>query len=107
MLTLKKCVHIAVAVIAMAGLSLFATAGAQAQDKFPNGPVIIQQWDGKKWSDLVKLWEFRLDEDWYSNLKLHRLDEGSYLGIWSPWDTALLLEFRISDLYEVDDSHPD
>ena len=42
MLTLKKCVHIAVAVVAMAGVSLFATAGAQAQDKFPDGPVIIQ-----------------------------------------------------------------
>ena len=42
MLTLKKCVHIAVAAVAMAGLSLFATAGAQAQDKFPDSPVIIQ-----------------------------------------------------------------
>jgi tripartite-type tricarboxylate transporter receptor subunit TctC len=26
----------------MVGLSLFGTASAQAQDKFPNGPVIIQ-----------------------------------------------------------------
>ena len=42
MLTLKKCVHIAVAAVAMAGLSLFGATGAQAQDKFPDGPVIIQ-----------------------------------------------------------------
>lgn len=42
MLTLKKCVHIAVAAVAMAGLSLFGATGTQAQDKFPDGPVIIQ-----------------------------------------------------------------
>ena len=42
MLTLKKCVHIAVAAVAMAGLSLFSATGTQAQDKFPDGPVIIQ-----------------------------------------------------------------
>ena len=42
MISLKKCALMAVAAIAMAGLSLFGTTGAQAQKKFPNGPVIIQ-----------------------------------------------------------------
>jgi len=42
MLNFKKYVFTVVAAIAVAGVSLLGAAGAQAQGKFPNGPVIIQ-----------------------------------------------------------------
>lgn len=42
MLNFKKYVFTVVAAVAMAGMSLLGTTGAQAQEKFPNGPVIIQ-----------------------------------------------------------------
>jgi tripartite-type tricarboxylate transporter receptor subunit TctC len=42
MLSFKKCVFGAVAALALAGMGLFGGTGAQAQEKFPNGPVIIQ-----------------------------------------------------------------
>ena len=42
MITIKKYLCAAVAVIAVAGMSLLGSATAQAQKKFPNGPVIIQ-----------------------------------------------------------------
>lgn len=42
MLSFKKCVYTVAAAIAVAGVSLLGAAGAQAQEKFPNKPVIIQ-----------------------------------------------------------------
>lgn len=42
MITIKKYVCAAVAAVAMAGLSLVGSTAVQAQDKFPNEPVVLQ-----------------------------------------------------------------